>query len=353
MRFPEPRQLEQAASQPELRPQRRLFELAQTGPTPLVCPLLTYPGAQLAGVSVRDMVTRPEAQVAAIKALHERYRTPVVLVAMDLSVEAEAWGCAVGWSETEVPTVVGPCVQSRDGLESLEAPQPGAGRTGVWLEVVRQLRRLPDSPAVLGCMIGPFSLAARLFGVSELLALSLEDPDLTHRLVTRATEFLTQYAAAFREAGADGLVMAEPAAGLLSPPALQAFSSAYVARVAAAVERPGFALVLHNCAARLVHLPAVLAGGVRALHFGAPMDLPAALAQVPETTLVAGNLDPAAVFVRSSPAEVAAATRRLLNALAGRRNFILSSGCDVPPHTPLANLDAFFAAARGEQSEAA
>lgn len=340
------RQLEQAASQPEPPPRSGLFELAQTGPAPLILPLLTYPGAQLAGVNVRDMVTRPEAQVAAITALHERYRTPVVLTAMDLSVEAEAWGCAVGWSETEVPTVVGPCVQSRDGLESLEAPQPGAGRTGVWLEAVRQLRRLPDSPAVLGGMIGPFSLAARLFGVSELLALTLEDPDLSHQLVSRATEFLTRYAEAFREAGTDGLVMAEPTAGLLSPPALQAFSSAYVARVAASVECRSFALMLHNCAARLVHLPAVLASGVRALHFGAPMDLPAALAQVPETTFVAGNLDPAAVFVRSSPAEVAAATRRLLSAVAGQRNFILSSGCDVPPQTPLANLDAFFTAAR-------
>lgn len=348
MHFSETRQPEQAAGQPKPSPRSRLIELAQTGPGPLILPLLTYPGAPLAGVSVREMATRPDAQVAAITVLHQRYRTPAVLAAMDLSVEAEAWGCAVEWLETEVPTVVGPCVRTRDDLEALEVPQAGAGRTGVWLEAVRQLCRLPDSPVVLGCMIGPFSLAARLFGVSELLALTLEDPGLAHRLVSRATEFLTGYAEAFREAGADGVVMAEPTAGLLSPSALEAFSSAYVARVAAAVERPGFNLVLHNCAARVVHLPAVLASGVRVLHFGAPMDLPAALAQVPETTLVAGNLDPAAVFVRSSPAEVAAATRRLLDAVAGRRNFILSSGCDVPPHTPLANLDAFFGAARGE-----
>lgn len=347
MRFPGSRQPERVTGRPEPSPRHRLFQLAQTGPGPLALPLLTYPGARLAGVSVRDMVTRPEAQVAAITALHERYPTPVVFSAMDLSVEAEAWGCTVGWSDNEVPTVLSPCVRTRAEIEALEAPSPGAGRTGVCLEVVRQLGGLLDCPVVLGCLIGPFSLAARLFGVGEFLALTLEDPESAHRLVNKATAFLTAYAAAFREAGADGVVMAEPTAGLLSPPALEAFSSAYVARVARAVETPNFAIVLHNCAARLVHLPAVLASGVRLLHFGAPMDMVAALAQVPEMVLVGGNLDPATVFVRSDPAGVAAATRGLLRAAAGRRNFILSSGCDVPPQTPLANVAAFFAAARG------
>lgn len=346
MPAPQPERLDPATGPPLSA--NRLFELALTRPGPLVMPLMTYPGAQLAGVSVRDMVTRPEAQVAAITALHERYRTPVVLTAMDLSVEAEAWGCPVGWSEHEVPTVLGPCVRRRDAVEALEPPPPGAGRTEVYLEVVRQLRRLPRHPAVLGCMIGPFSLAARLFGVSELLALTLADPDRTHPLVSRAADFLTRYAAAFRDTGADAVIVAEPTAGLLSPTAMQAFSSAYLARMRAAVEQPGFHLWLHNCAARLVHLPAVLTSGARMLHFGAPMDLPAALGQVPDSILVAGNLDPAAVFVRSRPEEVARTVRRLLAAVAGQRHFILSSGCDLPPQTPLENLDAFFAAARGE-----
>ncbi len=340
-------QPERLGTGPEPRPVNRLYQLARTGRRPLTLPLLVYPGARLAGVSVRDMVTRPEAQVAAITALHERYQTPVVLSAMDLSVEAEAWGCPVGWSDTEVPTVLSPCVRTRAEIEALEAPGPGAGRTGVYIEVVRQLGRLPDRPVVLGCAIGPFSLAARLFGVGELLALTLEDPESAHRLVNKATGFLTAYAAAFREAGADGVVMAEPTAGLLSPSALEAFSSAYVARVARVVETPDFVIVLHNCAARLVHLPAVLASGVRMLHFGAPMDMALALAQVPDTVFVGGNLDPATVFLRSRPAEVAAATRELQRVVAGRRNFILSSGCDVPPQTPRANVDAFFAAARG------
>jgi len=323
----------------------RLWNLVTTGQERLVLPILTYPGAQLAGVSVREMVTCPEAQVAAVTALRKRYPIRVALSAMDLSVEAEAFGCAVHLADQEVPTVPGRRVRSRAEAEALEVPAPGAGRTAVYLETVRRLRQLPGRPVVLGCLIGPFSLAARLFGVSEMLGLTLEDPDLAHLLVAKAARFLSAYAAAFRAAGAEGVVMAEPTAGLLSPQALGEFSSDYIGRIVAAVEAPDFTLILHNCAARLVHLPQVLASGARAFHFGAPMDLPVALTRVPAGTLVAGNLDPAAVFVRATPEQVQTATLALRSATAGSPNFVLSSGCDLPPETPLANLDAFFAAA--------
>ncbi|MDP3448496.1 MAG: uroporphyrinogen decarboxylase family protein, partial [Eubacteriales bacterium] len=41
---------------------------------------------------------------------------------------------------------------------------------------------------------------------------------------------------------------------------------------------------------------------------------------------------------------VAEETSRLLGASAEHRNFVISSGCDIPPTTPWENIDAFFAA---------
>lgn len=326
---------------------RHLPALALATRPRFVLPVLTFPGAALAGVTVRQMVSSPEAQFAAVRALHERYRLPVVLSAMDLSAESEAFGCTVQFSEEEVPTVTGRQVVDRAGAEALVVPEPGAARTGVFLETVRRLTTLPERPFVLGGMVGPFSLAARIYGVSEALGLTIEDPELAHQLVAKATRFLAAYARAFKAAGADGVLMAEPTAGLLSPRALGEFSSAYVKSIVEAVDDAGFTVVVHNCAARLIHLPKVLASGARAYHFGAPMDLPAALNQVPPATLVCGNLDPSRVFVQSTPTEVTQATRALLAATAAHPNHVLSSGCDIPPRTPAANLDAFFAAAAG------
>ena len=166
-------------------------------------------------------------------------------------------------------------------------------------------------------------------------------------VLEKSTDFLIGYALAFSAAGADGLIMAEPAAGLLSPRGLAAFSSAYVRRIATALEGRPFTIILHNCGAKRPHLPAILATGLKTFHFGAPMDIVAALDRVPKDVVLCGNLDPTSVFVQLPPHETAARTRALLAATASHRNFVISSGCDIPPTAPLANLDAFFEAVTG------
>jgi uroporphyrinogen decarboxylase len=262
---------------------------------------------------------------------------------MDLSAEAEAFGCTLHLSETEIPSVTGNLVTTIEQARKLPVPQPGDRRTTVHLETVRRLRTLPAKPLVLGGCIGPFSLAARLVGVSEAMEMTVTEPDLMHCLVEKSSEFLIAYLDAFYSAGADGVIMAEPAAGLLSPRGLATYSSAYVKLIHASRPETHFALILHNCAAKALHLPAILESGVQSLHFGAPMDLSVALAKVPANVVVCGNLDPSAVFCQSSPAETVARAAALLAATRNHENFVLSSGCDVPPNAPLANLDAFYA----------
>ena len=165
-----------------------------------------------------------------------------------------------------------------------------------------------------------------------------------HLLLEKCTTFLTAYLQAFRQAGADGVIMAEPAAGLLSPRAMSQFSSAYIKPIGEAMADDRFAIILHNCAAKLLHLPAVLETGLKTFHFGAPMDIVAALDKVPTDVVLCGNLDTAGVFVQLPPTEINSQVRVLLAKTSARRNYVLSSGCDVPPNTPLASLDAFYAA---------
>lgn len=323
-----------------------LVDLVSSQSRPLALPFLTYPGIFLTGATVRDVVTNPARQAAAQIALHERFQTRVLLTAMDLSAEAEAFGGTALISDWEVPSVPGRLVSNRHEAQQLKVPSPGTARTGVYIETVRLLKQHPGHALVLAGMIGPFSLAARLYGVSEALELTFAEPDLIKLLLDKSTEFLAGYAAAFKAAGADGVVMAEPTAGLLSPRAMREFSSAWVRRIAARVDDERFTLVYHNCAAKPVHLESVLDSGARAFHFGAPMDIRAALDRVPSDAVVCGNLDPTNVFYRGNPAEVANEVQRLLAATAGFRNFALSSGCDIPPRTPIENIAAFFVAAR-------
>jgi uroporphyrinogen decarboxylase len=60
--------------------------------------------------------------------------------------------------------------------------------------------------------------------------------------------------------------------------------------------------------------------------------------------LLLGNIDPVNVLKMGTETEVREHTMELLYQTRNFRNFILSSGCDIPPGTPLDNLNILFSA---------
>lgn len=310
--------------------------------TRIVMPIGVYAGLEITGATVKDAVTSAPAQTEAVLALHERFNSRVMLTAMDLSVEAEAFGSEVRLTADEIPTVIGRLVTNENEIGTLACPSAGDQRTAVHLETAGNLVKLSNGIPVLGGVIGPFSLAGRLFGVSEALELSLANPELLEKLLTLVSSFLMEYIKSFRKIGVAGVIMAEPAAGLLSPRGLGRFSSHFIRQIARETQNDHFSLILHNCGAKLVHLPYILEAGAEVFHFGAPMDIDKALAQVPDDVILAGNLDPTSVFHSAKHYEVALHTKSLLDRTTNFRNFIISSGCDIPPGTPFINLETFF-----------
>ena len=57
-----------------------------------------------------------------------------------------------------------------------------------------------------------------------------------HKLLDISTQFLIARAKAYKEAGANGILLAEPTAGLLSPKVCAMFSDQYVKRIVDAVQ---------------------------------------------------------------------------------------------------------------------
>ena len=93
----------------------------------------------------------------------------------------------------------------------------------------------------MGGCIGPFSLAGRLMDVSEAMINCYEEPEMVHIVLEKATKFLyTTNISAYKEAGADGILMAEPLAGVLSPVLATEFSSTYVKKIVTAVQDENF-----------------------------------------------------------------------------------------------------------------
>src|SRR5512140_1281807 len=309
-------------------------------PGRLAMPLCAYSGLEITGESIEDMVSVPGSQFKAIMALQDRYRTPVLLTAIDTTAEAEAYGCEIKFSAREAPAVVGRLVTTAADVAALADPVPGDARTRVPLETAWRLTaEVGESVPVLGAMLGPFALATRLFGPPETLAATASDPETIEALLDNVTGFLCRYALEFRETGAWGILVAEAAAGRLSSEGLARFSTPFIKRIIKAVETPDFCVIVHNCHAAIDHLAAIMESGARMYHFGAGMDIVAALGRVGPEVVLGGNLDAKKIFQKGTPPIAADATRALLDATRPARNFVISSGCDIPPGSPLANLN--------------
>ncbi len=307
-------------------------------------PIMTHPGIEKIGKTVRDAVTDGRVHYEAIRYLSDNYPSMACTVIMDLTVEAEAFGSKISMPEDEVPSVTGRLVQDSEGVEALKIPGMDAGRLPEYLLANRlAVENIKDKIVLSGC-IGPFSLAGRLFGLSEIMMELYMDPDTIHRLLDKCTRFLISYCKALKAIGTAGVFMAEPAAGLLSNEDCQAFSSDYVRQIVEALQDDQFSIILHNCGNSGQCTRAMIDSGARVLHFGNRIDMDEVLRVCPSNVLVMGNLDPVGVFKQGSPQMVWESSQHLLNKANSYRNFVISSGCDIPPHTPLENIAAFFEA---------
>ena len=309
-------------------------------------PILSFPCVSLLGITVRELISDSELQAKGMKMVADRTDAAASVSFMDLSVEAECFGATVVVSDDEVPTVKGRSIQDMGEAQALQIPMVGGGRTQICIDAIKKASEIITDRPVLAGMIGPFSLAARLFDVSEIMMDCYDDPDMVHTVLEKVTAFLIEYAKAYKAAGANGIVMAEPVAGLLSPTLEEEFSSPYVKRIVDAVQDDSFAVIYHNCGDNVPKmLDSILSTGAAAYHFGNSVDMESdIIAQVPASTFVMGNVDPAGILRMGTPEKVREATLALLGKCSKYPNFLLSSGCDIPPMTPWENIKAFFAA---------
>ena len=310
----------------------------------IAIPIMTHPGIEAIGKRVIDAVTDGDVHYQAIRNVTETYDTAACTVIMDLTVEAEAFGCTISMPEHEVPSVTGRLVYDAETVDKLQIPSLSAGRVPEYLKANRlAIENIQDKPVLSGC-IGPFSLAGRLYDMSEIMVGIYIEPDVIQTLLEKCTTFILHYCQELKRLGATGVIMAEPAAGLLSDEDCMNYSTVYVKQIVEAVQDDDFIVILHNCGNRGQCTSAMIASEAAALHFGNAVDMVATLEQCPSDLVIMGNIDPVGVLKQASAKEVYRQTMDLLEKTAGYRNFVLSSGCDMPPLVPDANIRAFYQA---------
>ena len=316
-------------------------------------PVLSCPSIQLLGITVKDLINDSDLQARGMKAVADRTPNAGASVSlMDLSLEAECFGAPIRFSDDEVPTVTGPVISTEveedermEQAEALEIPEIGAGRTQIYIDAIEKVMGMIEDRPVFAGVIGPFSLAGRLLDVTQSLIYCYEEPDMVHVVLEKCTQFIIKYINAYKAVGANGVVIAEPLAGLLSPALAQEFSGDYSKRIVEAVRDENFAVIFHNCGNTAnITLESMFSNGANAYHFGNAVDMAEIMDKAPADIICMGNVDPAGEFRNGTPESIRATTLAVMEQCCKHPNFVISSGCDIPPLSSWDNIDAFFAA---------
>ncbi len=154
---------------------------------------------------------------------------------------------------------------------------------------------------------------------------------------------IKEYAKAFFEAGVDVVAVLEPTAVILSPVYFREFSLPYFKYLVSELKKP---LIYHICGNTSHLIEDMGKSGAYGLSLDNSVDLKWVAEKIPSQMYIIGNLDPVKVFLQGKKDDIEMNTIELLNKMRDLKNFILSSGCDIPLDTPLENIKVFIEIAK-------
>jgi len=255
--------------------------------------------------------------------------------------EAEALGCVVDWgSPTMMPDSkthpVKEVEQLRIAENLLEKPS-----MQVVLRALELLRKnYADHVALIGKVMGPWTISYHLAGVQDFLLWTLTDPNKVRRFLDRLKEVTIAFAKAQFRAGADAVVIADHATGdLVSPKTYQDFLLPIHQEMNQRIEGPTILHLCGNCSDRL---RLFVEAGFDGYHFEWQVDAKMAVRVVNHEMSLIGNIANRDVLFGGTPEDVYEQARYSIEAGVD----ILAPECAVPLQTPIANLKAIVEAAK-------
>ncbi|MGA2976908.1 MAG: uroporphyrinogen decarboxylase family protein [Spirochaetia bacterium] len=316
----------------------------------LVAPLAGFPGVEMIGSTIKIAQQNFGEHYKALRSLVDAFHPDLVFPLMDLSVEANALGRYTVFPREESATVPKDRFQLEDLDRLAEINITFDSRLMGFVETLRMMSvSLPAGMLKGAYVVGPFTLAGLMMGADDTVISTMLDPAGLHRLCHFTTERIQEYIQLLLAAGADVICILEPTAVMLSPAQFSEFSAIYIRHIITSFKYSRASFVYHTCGNTMHLVEKMAAAGVQGVSLDsrdAGVDLPAAAARIPEDVVVIGNISPATTMRFGTPEVVRAEVDDLLRQMAQYPNFVLSTGCDLPQETPIANINAFMEAGR-------
>ena len=329
------------------------------------------------GVRFRDYYADPETmlrtQILAQKWLMENIRTDAHSITgawcgawtdFQNTFEAGSLGCEIHFPDDDIPWMGDGWVKTDADLRRLEEMDyVHGGINARQIEYRRKMIEVADkypvrfqggpvfypgaNPALTNTSDGPFGVAGDIMGAVEVFAAIYERPDFLHevlRIVTdKMIEWLDFCAEEMQSPRPLDFAWTDDLAVSLSADTFREFALPYDQKLRNHFD--GW-IRLHMCG-KTNHLLEIFRDDLR-IHelqgFGFQVDLDRIAAVMGGRVVLIGNVNPLLIET-GTPEQVREATRRVIEKLAPYRGLIIQDGNNVPPGSPLENINAMMEAA--------
>lgn len=282
-------------------------------------------------------------------ALFERLHHDSVGISTSLRGVAEAMGAKVGYPDYNISYLLEPAVKSVDEIEYLKVPDPlKDGILPILIEAIRLTRdALIDKVDVSASMSGPFSVAASVVGTENLMKWMIKYPEKIHTLMEIVAEANNRYIEQVAKLGVS-IGFADPVSStsLISPKQFREFSlPALQNNVDKIKETTGSAPSIHICGKSKEIWEDVVNTGISNFSIDNVEDLEEAKEIMGDRVVITGNVPPVDVMHLGTKEDISKSVKECIKKGHDSKNgYILSTGCQIPMHTPMENIEMFMEA---------
>ncbi len=276
------------------------------------------------------------------ESIYDYTDTECIKLPFDMAVEVEALGAEINYRTIDTTPTEADHLFSHPDEYKIPKDFFDRGRIPTVFKAISKLRKKYNHEVpIITSTVGPFGLAAKLFGFDDFLMWIVTNPEWVHQIMDAITPLAIDYAVAQAEAGSDVIILGEATCtgDLISAEMYRDFIMPYHKKLCAAIPVPD---IMHICGKSTGHIPYIIETGTACYNFDEGVDLEEAVRLMKGKICVAGSVPTLPVLLNGTPEETYQYSLKCLETGVD----ILAPGCAMAPYTPIENMNAMARAAQ-------
>jgi uroporphyrinogen decarboxylase len=235
-----------------------------------------------------------------------------------------------------------------DGADSL--PQPNVKTDGLLPFIISRLKNNQETIINADHQIrfavarGPLNIASFLMGTTEFMMALALDPEGSHKLLKKITDFICNWLSWQKECfpSIDGVLILDDIIGFVGDAEFQEFVIPYLKKI---FESTGAKVrFLHNDAEGLITAGNLKKMGVNMFNFSFKHSMGEIRALAGNEVVLVGNIPPRDVLAAGTPGQVDSAVKKAFGEISDYNRIVWSAGGGMPPDVQDLNINAFIKA---------